>query len=134
MLNGFGPFVERILGKKRFIQFYFWAGVISSIGHAAVSNLILDAPELAALGASGAIAGVILLFSFLFPREKILLLGLIPLPAFWGAVLFIGLDVWGLVEQAEGGGFPIGHGAHLGGALTGIIYYFWLRVTQKNNR
>lgn len=130
VLNSFGPFVERILGKRSFARFYMLAGVISSVGHAAVSSLILDAPELPALGASGAIAGVILLFSFLFPREKILLLGLIPLPALWGAILFIGIDIWGLVAQAEGGGFPIGHGAHLGGALTGIVYYFWLRAKK----
>jgi membrane associated rhomboid family serine protease len=41
-----------------------------------------------------------------------------------GALAFIGLDVWGLIAQAEGGGLPIGHGAHLGGAFTGILYYF----------
>ncbi|OQW48201.1 MAG: hypothetical protein A4S09_13915 [Proteobacteria bacterium SG_bin7] len=131
VFNGFGPFVEKVLGKKRFFQFYIFAGVVSSIGHAAVSNFILSAPELPALGASGAIAGVILLFSFLFPREKILLLGFIPLPALWGALLFIGIDIWGLAAQAEGGGFPIGHGAHLGGAFTGIIYYIWLRFRRS---
>ncbi|MCE9522537.1 MAG: hypothetical protein K8S25_08920 [Alphaproteobacteria bacterium] len=28
-----------------------------------------------------------------------------------------------MIWQAEGGGLPIGHGAHLGGAATGVLYY-----------
>ena len=81
-----------------------------------------------ALGASGAIAGLVLVFSLIFPREKILLMGIIPVPALFGALAFVGLDLWGLTAQAHGGGLPIGHGAHLGGALTGMLYYvFFLR-------
>lgn len=68
----------------------------------------------------------------MFPREKILLFGIIPLPAIVGALAFIGLDIWGVVAQAGGGGLPIGHGAHLGGAITGIIYYLlYLRPRLK---
>lgn len=123
VLSSFGPIVERLLGSFRFFSFYLFAGIVSSFSHSLVSAFILREPELSALGASGAIAGVILLFSMLFPRQKILIFGLIPIPAVWGAFLFIGLDIWGLVAQAGGGGLPIGHGAHLGGAFTGIIYY-----------
>ncbi|MBK9041057.1 MAG: rhomboid family intramembrane serine protease [Bdellovibrionales bacterium] len=125
VLSSFGPIVERLLGSFRFFGFYLFAGIVSSLCHALVSAFVLGKPDLPALGASGAIAGVILLFSMLFPRQKILIFGLIPIPAVWGAVLFIGLDLWGLVAQAGGGGLPIGHGAHLGGAFTGIIYYYF---------
>lgn len=130
VLSSFGPIVERLLGSFRFFGFYLSAGIVSSLCHALVSAFVLGEPDLPALGASGAIAGVILLFSMLFPHQKILIFGLIPIPAVWGAVLFIGLDLWGLVAQAGGGGLPIGHGAHLGGAFTGIIYYyFFLKPT-----
>jgi membrane associated rhomboid family serine protease len=125
VLSSFGPIVERLLGSFRFFGFYLSAGIVSSLCHALVSAFVLGEPDLPALGASGAIAGVILLFSMLFPRQKILIFGLIPIPAVWGAVLFIGLDLWGLLAQAGGGGLPIGHGAHLGGAFTGIIYYYF---------
>ena len=37
-------------------------------------------------------------------------------------LLLVGFDVWGLVSQADGGGLPIGHGAHLGGALFGALW------------
>ena len=63
-------------------------------------------------------------FSFLFPKEKLLLLGLIPMPAYVGAILFVGLDIWGLVAQTQGSSLPIGYGAHLGGAFFGVFYYF----------
>lgn len=123
VLASFGPIMEALLGTAAFLWFYFIAGIISSVGHSAVSNFLLGQPDLPALGASGAIAGVVLLFSLLFPKQKLLIFGLIPIPAIWGALIFIGLDIWGLTAQAGGGGLPIGHGAHLGGALTGILYY-----------
>ncbi len=139
VLNSFGSLLERLLRRRLFIVFYIAAGIVGSLAHAFVSRYLLERPDLPALGASGAIAGLILIFSLLFPREKILLFGLIPLPALFGALAFIGLDIWGLIEQAEGGGLPIGHGAHLGGSLTGIVFYFFylrpriLRQREQNS-
>jgi membrane associated rhomboid family serine protease len=126
VLRSFGGIIELVAGRKFFILFYLFAGIFSSLCHCLVSAFLLNRPELPALGASGAIAGLVLLFSLMFPKEKILLLGIIPLPALFGALIFIALDVWGLVAQAEGGGLPIGHGAHLGGSLAGILSYFFI--------
>lgn len=133
VLNSFGGLLEQVLGRWRFLAFYLVAAIVASISHAMVSAFVLGEPELPAVGASGAIAGLVLVFSLMFPREKILIFGILPLPAMFGALVFVGLDVWGLVAQAEGGGLPIGHGAHLGGALTGVLFYYmfvrakWLR-------
>lgn len=121
---GFGAMLENHLGSTRFLHFYLMAGVAGSLAHSFVSAVLLEKPELLALGASGAVSGVIMLFSFLFPHEKLLLFGLIPIPALGGALLFVGLDLWGLMAQTQGGTLPIGHGAHLGGALFGFLYYF----------
>lgn len=131
VLRSFGSVVEAALGSERFLKFYLTASVISSLCHALVSTYLMGQPELPALGASGAVSAVILLFSVLFPRERILILGLIPIPAIWGVVLMAGLDIWGLVAQTEGGGLPIGHGAHLGGTLTGILYYFFFLKPRR---
>ncbi|MEY4615557.1 MAG: Rhomboid protease GlpG [Pseudomonadota bacterium] len=125
VLYNFGHFLENLLGRREFICFYLGAGAFSSLCHAIVSATIMSRPDLSALGASGAISGLILLFSLIFPRQIILLFGLIPVKALVGALLFAGLDLWGLLVQAEGGGLPIGHGAHLGGALFGAGYYFF---------
>ncbi|RZA07059.1 MAG: rhomboid family intramembrane serine protease [Proteobacteria bacterium] len=123
VLNSFGTLLELVLGRRAFLSFYLIAGVVASLSHCLVSNFILHAPELNALGASGAIAGLVVVFSFLFPKEKLLLFGFIPVPAFLGAFLVVGLDIWGLMAQVRGGGFPIGYGAHLGGAAAGLVYY-----------
>jgi len=124
VLSSFGRVLEPFLGHLRFFSFYLGAGIFGSLVHAVVSAYLLEEPGLAALGASGAVCGVVLLFSLIFPREKILLFGIIPVPALMGALAFVGLDLWGLSAQAKGGGLPIGHGAHLGGAFVGIFYYF----------
>lgn len=135
VLWSFGRVLEILMGVKRFLAFYLVAAVISGIAHAATSTLLLGRPpELPALGASGAVAGLLLLFSLSFPRQKILIFGILPAPALLAALAFIAIDIWGLTAQLDGGGLPIGHGAHLGGALTGIVYYFWLRSRAPTRR
>jgi len=125
VLWSFGPSLERAMGSGSFLVFYLVAGVVGSLAHAITSAFLMDAPGRPALGASSAIAGVLLLFSLSFPKAKVLLFFIIPLPAIVAALIFIGIDVWGLIIQIENGGLPIGHGAHLGGALVGILYFLF---------
>ena len=132
VLSSFGGAIESVLGPKNFVIFYLVTGAFSSFTHAAVSAFLLKEPGLPALGASGAIAGVLLLFCLLFPKEKLLLFGLIPLPAIWAAIAFVSLDIWGLITQSRGGGLPIGHGAHLGGAFCGLLAYLYLRKQKRS--
>ncbi len=134
VLRSFGSVMEYSLGVRRFLVLYLGAGLLGSLAHALVTIYVVGDPDLKAVGASGAIAGVILCFSCMYPKEKILLLGIIPLPAYFGAILFIGLDLWGLSVQAGGGGLPIGHGAHLGGALFGILYFWWVIRPRRRLR
>lgn len=133
---GFGMVLESVMGKKRFLCFYLTSGLIASLAHCMVSYGLMGSPELPALGASGAVSATIMLFSLMFPHEKILLLGFIPMPAMTAAFLFVGLDVWGLISQTQGGDLPIGHGAHLGGALAGVVYYFlfYRRISFKTRK
>lgn len=123
VLKSFGSILLPVLGRGSFFRFYIVAGVISSLSHAITSNFLMHAPEMPALGASGSIAGLVLVFSLLFPKERIFIFGLIPIPAIFGALAFVGLDLWGLFAQTQGGGFQIGHGAHLGGSFAGLMYY-----------
>ncbi|MEK7355271.1 MAG: rhomboid family intramembrane serine protease [Bdellovibrionota bacterium] len=135
VLSNFGRLLEVVLGHTKFILFYLVAGLVSSLSHALVSAFVVHEPSMAALGASGAVCGLVLLFSFMFSKEKIYLLGFIPMPALVGAFVFVGLDLWGLFAQAKGGGLPIGHGAHLGGAFAGAIFYFaYIRPRMERAR
>ncbi|MCB0412087.1 MAG: rhomboid family intramembrane serine protease [Bdellovibrionales bacterium] len=130
VLSSFGSFLESRLGSRRFLWLYLIAGISASIVHCLTSAFLLNSPELPALGASGAVAGIVATFAVLQPQARILLFGIIPLPALVGVALFVGLDLWGLVAQTQGGGLPLGHGAHLGGAFVGILY----GLLQKNSR
>lgn len=135
VLRSFGTLINSVLGARRFLIFYLTAGLTGSVCHILVSKFLLHEPSISALGASGAVAGLIWLFALIFPKEKLLLFAIIPMPAFIGALAFVGLDLWGLYSQAHGGGLPIGHGAHLGGALAGVLFYvFYLRKFIKRMR
>ena len=123
VLTTFGTVVEAIIGSTRFLVFYLIAAAVASAGHAGVSAFLLAKPELPALGASGALSGVIILFSLMIPQARLLLLWIIPMPAIVGAAVLVGLDLIGLFAQVEGGGLPIGHGAHLSGAAAGAVAY-----------
>jgi membrane associated rhomboid family serine protease len=124
VLWSFGGPLEIILGRRVFSAFYLVAAVFSSVSHCAVSALLLGRTDVLALGASGAISGLLLIFALLFPKHRILLFGIVPVPALVGALGFVAFDLWGLFAQSAGGGLPIGHGAHLGGALCGAIMFF----------
>jgi len=131
VLWSFGTVLERLWGTRTFVVFYLIASVVASICHCFVSTVLIGNSDIPALGASGAVSGLLLAYALLFPRHKILLLGIVPVPALLGVLAFVGIDLWGLLAQTRGGGLPIGHGAHLGGALAGAaMYYFWLRTTR----
>lgn len=134
-LLSFGPPLERLMGHVGFAVFYITCAIAASVSHVVSSTYFLGAPDQMALGASGAIAGLLLVFALLFPRSQILVFGIIPVPAIYGALAFVGLDIWGLVAQSKGHGLPIGHGAHLGGASAGLVYYLiWGRSLLRSWR
>ena len=131
-LSSFSFVMIQLLGPLRFTLFYLVAGIAGSLAHILTSTFLMHDPSMNALGASGAVSGIVLLFSLLFPQQKLLIMGLIPVRAIWGAVLLVSLDVWGLITQTRGtNGLGIGHGAHLGGAIIGILYFFILKLRSK---
>jgi membrane associated rhomboid family serine protease len=131
VLWSFGTVLERLWGTRKFVVFYTVAALVASICHCLVSTLLIGNSDIPALGASGAVSGLLLAYALMFPRHKILLMGVVPVPALVGVLAFVGIDLWGLFAQTRGGGLPIGHGAHLGGALAGaVMYFFWLRSSR----
>jgi membrane associated rhomboid family serine protease len=78
-----GMFVEQLVGKRRFLGIYLFSGVFASIFYATLSyffgasligSRIFGLPSTIALGASGAIFGLIGLISILTPKNKIYLI------------------------------------------------------------
>ncbi len=123
----FGPYVEQILDTDGMIVVYMGsiiAGKIVAILHNR-SN-----PDYSAVGASGAVSGVILSFCLFYPFDNLYLLGL---PFGVPAILF-GIAYMAISAQLMGNaGRIIGHEAHLGGAAGGAFLTILMRpdlVTQ----
>lgn len=131
VLYGFGSVIEQVLGSKKFLRLYIISGIAGSLGHSITSYMLLDNPHLPALGASGAVSGILVFFSFMFPSQMIFLFGIIPLPAMLATILFVGSDLWGLIAQYRGSDIPIGYGAHLGGAMIGALYYLFYSIKRS---
>ncbi|MBL8007305.1 MAG: rhomboid family intramembrane serine protease [Ignavibacteria bacterium] len=72
-------------------------------------------PEYVAVGASGAVSGIVFSYIIFFP-QSMLYVFFIPMPAYLFAVLWIAFSVYGMKSRLGN----IGHEAHLGGALGGF--------------
>jgi membrane associated rhomboid family serine protease len=123
LLHWFGPGLEHIYGRKNFLVLYLYAAVVGSLAHTAYEHgWGWGAP---ALGASGAVMAVVVVYAIFYPHQKILFMLMIPCPLWALACLKLAGDLAGVVGPADG----IAHGAHLGGAAAGLGFkYFDLRV------
>lgn len=132
VLWNFGVVLERQWGRQRFLTFYLVCSVVGSLAHCLTSAWLIGSPERGALGASGAVCGVLMAFALQYPKARILLFGIVPVPALICVIGMAGFDIWGLINQTRGGGFGIGHAAHLGGALAGAL--LWFNLVKKHLR
>ena len=120
----FGSQLENYWGPKRFIIFYLVCGI-----GAGICELLL-AKNSIAVGASGAIMGLLAAFGYLFPNSLMIMFPLpIPIKAKWAVTGLIALDLFGGVANTPGDN--IAHFAHLGGAVTGLILVFMWNKTNR---
>lgn len=124
----FAIYIEKGLGKLFLLLLYF--------GSALGGNLLAlflhkKHPDYRAIGASGAVSGVIFASVLLFPGGRILVFPIpIGLPPWLFAILFVLFSIYGIGKQSGN----IGHEAHLGGALTGVlITWLFYPVVIKNH-
>jgi membrane associated rhomboid family serine protease len=127
MMLGYGPGgfgfvrgsnVEDRLGKLEFTAFYLLTIIIAGIAQVLVS---LDTPKGTALGASGGVCGVVILYAWLYPRKTLLFWGILPMPMWAIGLLIVGMDAWGAAGYIGGN---IAFSVHLVGAACGTLYYF----------
>ena len=117
----FGPRVEQRLGSSRFITLYLVSGITG-----ALLSMVFT-PGAAVIGASAGVFGVMLAFAMFWPREKILIWGIIPVEV---RVLVIVTTVLALYSGFAGAGRGTAHFAHLGGYLGAYLYLIWLDRTS----
>jgi membrane associated rhomboid family serine protease len=137
----FGDNVEDRLGHVRFLIFYLLCGYFASYAHA-FANPHSPMP---AVGASGAIAGVLGAYLFLFPRAHVLTLVMLGFYVNTVAVpVIVYLPIWFVLQlisgvasiartsaEAQAGG--VAFWAHIGGFVAGPLFFLLLggRRTPK---
>ena len=119
-----GSLVEKILGAKRYLYFYLVSGLFASLFFVLMSLVWLSDFNAYAVGASGALFGLIGLLMLLTPNLSVYLM-FIPIPIKMKyAAPGILIVLWLISITADVG---IGNTAHLGGLICGLIYGIYLR-------
>jgi membrane associated rhomboid family serine protease len=154
----FGSILENIWGEKQFLAFYFLCGVGAALIHlGATSYELMGATKIynqlvssglaqsgealefvarykarldvATLGASGAVFGILIAFVYLFPNTYIYIYFFIPMKAKWLGILYFSYELFFALKNSAGDG--VARWAHVGGALVGfVLVYIW----KKRNR
>lgn len=139
----FGSVVERMIGSRKFLIFYFVCGFGAAALHVGVEYLqaqtfmarIAEGSQSAmqayshlksipTVGASGAIYGVLIGYAMLFPQSRLtLIFPPISLSARTWVMIFVGIELLtGVTGTADG----VAHFAHLGGMLVGwLLFKYW---------
>jgi membrane associated rhomboid family serine protease len=115
----FGDDVERALGRARYLFFYLTSGVIGGLFFVCYD----PRSGIELIGASGAIAGVVIAYVMLRPCAKIVILfGIIPLriSAYWVIGLFVVTQLWNLGAASKS---EVAYWCHFGGMLAGAVLF-----------
>jgi membrane associated rhomboid family serine protease len=118
----FGDNLEKVMGAVRFVLFYLACGVAASFAHIAFG----PGSSVPAVGASGAISGVLGGYLVLFPRNRVRVLtrgGVASVPAivvlgFWILIQFVN-GVGSVAATTETAG--VAYMAHVGGFVAGLV-------------
>ena len=122
----FGDNVEDAMGHGAYLVFYLLCGGLASLSHVLTTFVAGANPYLPALGASGAISGVLAAYLRLFPTKRVrvlLFVFVMDVPAIVAIGLWFvfqlvsGIGMLGAGSQAGG----VAYGAHVGGFVAGFL-------------
>jgi membrane associated rhomboid family serine protease len=130
----FGIHVERQMGSKEFLLYYFvtgvLAGVFSFLVYYFTGNYVV-----ALMGASGALFAVELAYAIFFPDSILYIWGILPLRA---PVMVLGFTALELFFSITGRNSGVAHLTHLAGFAIGWLYFQirfgvnpWRRLTGR---
>jgi len=127
VLFWFGCTLEFMYGSREFLLFYLTSAVFAGLAYVALD--LYTGKSVPAIGASGAVMAVAMLYTMHFPYETIYLFWFIPLQMRFVMMLYVLWDLHPVLLTLSGDVVysGIAHAAHLGGAAFGFLYarYQW---------
>jgi membrane associated rhomboid family serine protease len=121
----FGPTIEDRLGHGRYLAFYLVCGLAASVAHVFFNPTSI----VPALGASGAIAGILGCYMRLFPTARVVVLvPILFIPLFFEVYAFVFIGLWFLVQVLQSimaillpaASGDVAWWAHVGGFIAGF--------------
>ena len=110
----FGDIVANVLGTTSFLVIYFGSLLAGNMYSLFYHK---SEPYYSAVGASGAVSGILYSAILLYPDMTLMLFPLpIPIPAYVFGIGYLVYSIYGMKKQLGN----IGHSAHLGGAIGGF--------------
>lgn len=123
----FGKVVDSSFGTLNFVLIYF-ASLIAGSMYSLYQHKRI--PYYSAVGASGAVSGVIFSSIMLYPSMELIMLPIpVPIPGYVFGVGYLLYSIYGMKNQVGN----IGHSAHLGGAIGGYLITLVLRPSVITN-
>lgn len=119
-----GRDIEFTYGRKEFLRLYLTLLLVGSLVWAGLNRLQGVTESGLLIGASGAVAGIVVLYALHFPHRTLLLMFVLPVPAWLVGVLLVVSDALGALGYARTDpGLQIAYTVHLGGAAFGFLYH-----------
>jgi len=115
----FGVQLEKAIGSKEFLLFYFVCGILGGV-FSYIVYYFTRSYTVFLLGASGAIYAVLFAYAVVFPRSKIYIWGVLPLPAPLMVILYALIE---LGSQFMGRRTNVAHLTHLFGFASAWLYF-----------
>ena len=113
----FGRELEKLLGRREFLELYFTSVLSAGVLQLLVTSL--TGSIYPTIGASGGVFGILIAYGMCFPdRIIVLLIPPIPMPAWLFVVLYAIIELTLGVTGTQAG---VAHFAHLGGMIGGYM-------------
>lgn len=123
----FGRTLEYELGSQRFLTYYMVCGIGAALIQIGIASLFSE--NLALVGASGAVMGLLLAFGVMHPNNMIYIFPLpFPIKAKW---FVVGYAVLEIILGSSGAKTGVAHFAHVGGMVWGLALLLWWRKQRK---
>jgi len=123
----FGTEIERYVGPRRLLACYF-ASVIAAALTQLFVPMLFGAPPGPTIGASGGVFGLILAYAIMFPKRKVAVYFLIPMPTWLFATLYAAIELFQGVTGSQSG---VAHFAHLGGMVGSALVLAQWRLRAR---